>query len=142
MPPFPSFTQTWHTDTYSAINPSRPELSLRSKKVVITGGGAGIGRSITEAFTLAGASHIAILGRTSAKLEETKQAIYESSTGVDITTHIVDVVDTEAVKQAATAIGAWDVLISCAGYLPEMVPVVDADVNEWWRGWEVCITYS
>jgi len=136
-PPFPSYTQEWHTDTYDAINPSQPNLSLKGKKVVITGGGAGIGRAITQAFVLAGAGTIAILGRRSSKLEETKEAVEKSNSDVEITTHVVDVIDTEAVKRAAAEIGAWDVVVSCAGYLPEMVPVVDAEVNEWWRGWEV-----
>lgn len=136
-PPFPSYTQEWHTDTYEAINPKRSELSLKGKKVVITGGGAGIGRTITQAFALAGAATIAILGRTATKLEETKQAVEKTNGDVKITTHVVDVVDTDAAKHAAAGIGAWDVIVSCAGYLPEMVPVVDADVNEWWRGWEV-----
>lgn len=136
-PPFPSYTQSWHTDTYDAINPGRPDLSLKSKSVVITGGGAGIGRTITQAFALAGAAKIAILGRRSSKLEETKAEVEKVNNAVKITTHVVDVVDTDAVKRAAVDIGAWDVVVSCAGYLPEMVPVVDAKVDEWWRGWEV-----
>ena len=57
-------TNTWHTDTYPSIDPRlRSELSLKDKKVVITGGGAGIGRAFVEAFADAGATAIAILGR-------------------------------------------------------------------------------
>lgn len=36
--PFPSLTETWHTASYPAISPSRPELSAANKTVVITGG--------------------------------------------------------------------------------------------------------
>lgn len=36
-PPFPSVTSKWHNDTYPSISPSRPELSLRGKSVIITG---------------------------------------------------------------------------------------------------------
>lgn len=38
MVPFPSLTKTWHTESYPAISPTRPELSTDSKTVVITGG--------------------------------------------------------------------------------------------------------
>lgn len=41
--PSSSFTKVWHSDTYPAINPTKPELSVAGKSVVITGGGAGIG---------------------------------------------------------------------------------------------------
>lgn len=136
-PPFPSYTQEWHNDTYDAINPTNPNLSLKGKKVIVTGGGAGIGQSMTKALALAGAVSIAILGRRSSKLEETREAVEKASNGVKVTTHVVDIVDTDAVKHAAAEIGGWDVLVSCAGYLPEMVPVVDAEVEEWWKGWEV-----
>lgn len=36
-PPFPSATPTWHNDTYQSILPSRPELSVAGKTVVIAG---------------------------------------------------------------------------------------------------------
>lgn len=36
-PPFPSVTTTWHNDTYAAISPSRSELSVAGKSVIITG---------------------------------------------------------------------------------------------------------
>ncbi len=36
-PPFPSATPTWHNDTYPSFSPSRPELSVAGKAVVIAG---------------------------------------------------------------------------------------------------------
>lgn len=36
-PPYPSLTSTWHNDTYPSISPSRPELSVAGKTVVIAG---------------------------------------------------------------------------------------------------------
>jgi hypothetical protein len=38
MSPFPSFTDTWHSSSYSRILPTRPELTTANKVVVITGG--------------------------------------------------------------------------------------------------------
>lgn len=32
--PFPSITKTWHTESYAAINSTRPELSAKGKVVV------------------------------------------------------------------------------------------------------------
>ncbi|KAK1092522.1 hypothetical protein LTR48_004178, partial [Friedmanniomyces endolithicus] len=74
-PPYPSLTSEWHDKTYPAIDPKRPELSAKGKTIVISGGGSGIGRGIAQAFALAGASAIAILGRRQALLEETKLLI-------------------------------------------------------------------
>lgn len=140
--PFPAFTELWHTDTYSTIDPKRPELSVKGKKVVITGGAAGIGKGISQAFVDAGAASIAILGRRADKLQETKAALEASSKTVEVTTHVVDVVDETAVKKAADQIGAWDILVSNAGYMPEMVSVIDSDVSEWWKGFEARHAFS
>lgn len=41
-PPLPSFTSTWHNDTYPAISPTRPELSAAGKTVIITGAVSGL----------------------------------------------------------------------------------------------------
>lgn len=58
--PFSSPVKEWHNDTYASIDPSRPELFAIGKKVVITGGGHGIGRGTAIAFAQAGAAAIAI----------------------------------------------------------------------------------
>ena len=141
-PPYPSLTAEWHTDTYAAISPTRPELSCKGKKVVITGGGAGIGAGFAQAFADAGASSIAIIGRREPKLQETKQAVIEKEGSVKITIHIADVVDGAALKMAADEIGKWDILVANAGYLPDSGPIVDADAEEWWRGFEVLTSLS
>lgn len=33
----PSATPTWHNDTYATISPSRPELTVAGKTVIVTG---------------------------------------------------------------------------------------------------------
>jgi hypothetical protein len=40
-PPFPSPTSKYHDTTYASISPTRPELSVKGKTVVVTGGGTG-----------------------------------------------------------------------------------------------------
>lgn len=64
QPPYPAPVTEWHNDTYDAIHPQRPELSQAGKTVVVTGAGSGIGREVVNAFALAGARAIHILGRT------------------------------------------------------------------------------
>lgn len=116
---------------------------MSGKKIVISGGGAGIGRGITQAFADAGAASIAILGRREDVLLEAKKDVLASrSGGLTITTHVADVTDSAALKYAAREIGGWDVLVSNAGYLSKAVPVAEADEEEWWKGFEVGLFQS
>ncbi|KAK0904179.1 hypothetical protein LTR91_001190 [Friedmanniomyces endolithicus] len=141
-PPYPSLTSEWHDNTYPAIDPKRPELSAKGKTIAISGGGSGIGRGIAQAFALAGASSIAILGRRQALLEETKQLIASKLPGTTFSTHVADVTDSLAVQKAAREIGQWDVLVSNAGYLSSKAPLVESDEAEWWQGFEVNVKGS
>ncbi|KAK5107074.1 hypothetical protein LTR62_001892 [Meristemomyces frigidus] len=137
-PPFPSMTETWHEDMYPAIDPTkRPKLSLQGKKVVISGGGAGIGRGLTQAFADAGASSIAIIGRRDSMLHETKRRVKDNNSNADITTIVADITDAASVKKAAQEIGNWDILISNAGYLSTPALLVQSEADEWWRSFEV-----
>ncbi|KAK3110923.1 hypothetical protein LTR53_014306, partial [Teratosphaeriaceae sp. CCFEE 6253] len=135
-PPFPSLTSKWHDDTYPAIDPSRLELSVKGKTVVVSGGGAGIGRGIAQAFVDAGASAIAIIGRRQALLDEAKVLITDKHPGCKVSTHSADVTDKSAMQKAADEVGRWDILVSNAGYLSATSPLVDAEAAEWWKGFE------
>ena len=140
---FPSFTKTWHDDTYPAIDPKkRPELAQKGKIVVITGGGTGIGRAIAQAFAAAGAAKVAILGRRDEMLQETKRIIEAKNSAVIITTHPTDITDPTAVKKAAANIGRFDILVSNAAHLPTLQPLLDAPVEDWWRAFEVGALYQ
>lgn len=137
----PSFTKTYHHDPYPSISPLRPELSLSGRKVLITGGGRGIGKAIAFAFALAGASVLVLVGRTEASLLETKKEIENHYRSVEIITHVLDVSNNQQVravfKTIQREIGTVDVLVSNAGYLPEYGLIGEADIKEWWSGF-VC----
>lgn len=138
-PPYPSLTSEWHNTTYAAISPTNPSLSasVSGKTIVITGGGVGIGRETAKAYAEAGAAHVAILGRTPKTLSETKAVIEGEGLKTKVTTHIADVADEDAVRRAATEVGAWDVLILNAGLLPKAARIENANLGEWWSAFEV-----
>ena len=139
---FPRPTKAVHHELYAAIDPLNPILSAKDKTIVITGGGSSIGAAITKAFAKAGAKNIAITGRTEKTLLATKEAVENESEGVQITTIKADVTDQEAIGRAFTAIGTVDILVNNAGYLPDFAPVKDADLFEWWQGFEINVKGS
>lgn len=139
---YPSLTKVFHNKAYAAIDPTRPELSVKGKTVVISGGGAGIGAAITLGFAQAGAAKIAIIGRRAGPLNETKQKIEAEISGVKIL--VVpggDVSDLKATTDAFAKIhaefGQIDILIANAGYLPRLEKIDVIDPDEWWTGYEI-----
>lgn len=135
---FPKYTKTFHHDTYPAIDPSRPESSTAGKVVVITGAGSGMGKRMCHAFAVSGSTKIAILGRTAATLEETKKEVEDIHPEVRVHTYLADVADSDAVGKALDdterKLGKIDILVSNAAYLPHPGRLVDADIEEWFKG--------
>ncbi len=139
---FPSPVQNYHTKPYAQIDPASPKLSTKGKHVVISGGGSGIGEYIAEAFAKSGASSISLLGRTEKTLLANKEKINASYPETKVLTFTADIADEESLAKAFQAISSTitaklDVLIANAGYLPELVPIAMASLNEWFRGFEV-----
>jgi NAD(P)-dependent dehydrogenase (short-subunit alcohol dehydrogenase family) len=138
---FPSPVATYHSDTYHAINPTNPQLSSKGKNIVITGGGSGIGPVIAESFAKSGASSISILGRTAKTLAETKDKLSKQYPETKLFYYVADIVDKSALVTAfngiAKVVGQVDVLVANAGYLPEILPIVKSNPDEWFNGFEV-----
>jgi 2-keto-3-deoxy-L-fuconate dehydrogenase len=80
---------------------------LNGKIVLITAAAQGIGRASVEAFVKAGAKVIAT------DINAAKLAELDGVAGV--TTRILDVLSTDAVRTAVAEIGRIDVLFNCAG---------------------------
>lgn len=131
-------TATWRNDTYPAIDPTRPELSMKGKTIIITGGSSGIGRETVRAFAAAGAASIAVLARRVEMLEETKALVVKEFPNVKINIHGADITKEDQINAAASQIGQWDVLVMNAGYMTPPKPMLDADLDDWWKVWEVC----
>jgi NAD(P)-dependent dehydrogenase (short-subunit alcohol dehydrogenase family) len=130
-----------HTAPYPSIDPRQPKLTARGRSVLVTGSGNGIGRAIARKFAEAGASNIILFGRTEPSLLETKDIIEKEHPKSKVTYFTLDVTDEDGVNRAFsvihTDIGAVDVLVSNAGYLPDLGPVRESSLNDWWRGMEV-----
>ncbi len=136
-PGFSSLTAEWHNDTYPSISPSNPALSAKGKTVIVTGGGRGLGPEMGRAFAEAGAARVVLLGRTQSTLEKAKDAIAADFPGTEVSTHVADVADEEAVRKAAEAVGGWEVLVLNAVIAPTPAPIAELSISEWWRGFEV-----
>lgn len=137
----PSFTKNFHHDVYDAIDPTRAELSLAGKNVLVTGGGQGIGAAITSTFAIAGAANIIILGRTLDTLNAVKSKV-ESREGNKSKVHVfqADISDETRINQifdeVVKSVGQVDIYIANAAYLPEPVTVMATQVDDFWRGFE------
>lgn len=124
-----SFTKTWHNDTYSAISPTLPELSVAGKNIVITGGGTGIGKAAAIAFAQAGAKSVAILGRRIDRLETAGKAITEANSSTQVILQTGDITDRASIEAALHAIvdktnHKIDVFVNNAGILALEAPMV------------------
>lgn len=134
MAPFPSPTTKWHSDTYSTLSPSRPELSAKGKTVLITGGGTGIGAETARSFAEAGASRIALLGRREQPLLDTKASIEQRFPGVEVFTASTDVTNKSQVDDAFKGFVSndkLDVLVSNAAVQGPAESVEAANEAEW-----------
>ncbi|KAI0393499.1 NAD(P)-binding protein [Xylariaceae sp. FL0594] len=131
-------TTVVHSDTYPAIDPTKADLSGRA--VFVSGASRGIGRRICISFALAGASMIAIGGRSS--LTETAQAMKKAAVEAGrpeprVLELSVDVTDRGSVNAAAARIrkefGRIDVVVNNAGLLTGFGPLADSDPDGWWE---------
>jgi NAD(P)-dependent dehydrogenase (short-subunit alcohol dehydrogenase family) len=138
---FPTPVKTFHADTYPAINPTLPQLSTKGKNIVISGGGSGIGPEIARSFAKSGASSISIFGRTEKSLLQTKEKLENEYPNIKIYSYVADIVNRSSIDKVFqsinSAVGAVDILIANAGYMPDLLSVTKADPENWWNGFEI-----
>ena len=139
---FPPYTKTIHRSSYPAISPTNPSNSAAGKVILITGGGSGIGLGIAKAFVEAGAKSVTILGRREEILANGKAEL-EKTGKSQIHTFRTDVTDAAALKAAfegtEKASGKVDIVIGNAGYLSTPGPAATADVDDFWKAFEINI---
>lgn len=144
--PFPSLTKTWHSSPYPAISPSRPELSVKGKTVLVTGGGRGIGAAIARAFAEAGAAGIAIMGRSEGRLLAAKSRITEAFPSTKVITAVADVTKEHSVVTASEKIldqlGKIDICICNAGSIGSPAPAATTNLKAFIEPFEVNVIGS
>jgi 3-oxoacyl-[acyl-carrier protein] reductase len=103
--------------------------SLQGKKVIITGGGRGIGRALANALAAEGV-HVGLIGRT----EENVKTVADSLNEVKTAYAAADVSSLEDVTAAITKVkeelGGVDILINNAG-IAKFGGFMDLDPAEW-----------
>lgn len=94
---------------------------LEGKTCLVTAAGQGIGRASALAMAREGARVIATDINAGALAELAREGIE---------TRILDVLDPQAIAQAAAEIGAPDVLFNCAGFVASGT-ILDCDEDQW-----------
>ncbi|OAL24594.1 hypothetical protein AYO22_05383 [Fonsecaea multimorphosa] len=147
QPLLPQFTAQHHHEPYAAISPSRPELSTAGKVVVITGAAGGIGSAMSRAFVEAGAKDVVLLDLNQTGLLKLKAELEDLGSKSKIHPMVLDITNPLAVRDAFNTIEAVvgrkiDVLVNNAGYQNINKPVLDFDIDEWWKCFEINVKGS
>jgi 3-hydroxybutyrate dehydrogenase len=109
------------------------EMKLKGKSALITGAGSGIGRSIAEAFAVAGAQ-VAIADLNPRTAQEVAEQINSSggkATSLQMDVTVEDQVN-DGIQRAAREFGGMDVLVSNAG-IQIIDPIIDFSYSNWRR---------
>ena len=90
--------------------------SLKGKKVIITGGGRGLGKAVAMQLADEGA-HIGIAGRNEEQLQNTVEALRDKGVNATYATFNVDNADEiqAGIKQLVDTLGGVDILVNNAG---------------------------
>ena len=104
------------------------DLRLTGKKVLVTGGSAGIGAAIVEAFAREGAD-VAFCSRSQQKIDAMCDKL--SGYGVNISGTSVDINDASAVTDWVNAVGEIDIVVHNVSALSthEWQPMIDTDIK-------------
>lgn len=135
------FTETIRTDTYPAIDPTRPEHSQAGKVIIVTGATQGIGKAIALAFATAGAAALVLFSRTASKLAETKAEIHTIDPAIEVVTVAGDTTVQADVDRLSDVIketfGFAHVLVNAAGLWKGRGTIKDTPADTWFRDTEV-----
>jgi NAD(P)-dependent dehydrogenase (short-subunit alcohol dehydrogenase family) len=133
-----NFTTTMHLEPYDRLSASHLRSEYAGKKVIITGGGTGIGASVARSFAEAHVASILLAGRSEGTLEATVAELTQAYPEVKTSYKILDIVSRDSVKAFFESLTEpADILLNNAGYLPDLEDAAEARIDDWWRGFEV-----
>jgi NAD(P)-dependent dehydrogenase (short-subunit alcohol dehydrogenase family) len=155
-----NYTKIQHSTPYPSISPTLPALSAAGKTVLIVGASSGIAQATARAVLEAGCTRLALLSRRLPLLSPLVSKLETHFPGSRILTLAADIQDSKALEKAFTDTKdrfkefdrreeeeageerqvTIDVVINCTGYAPTLAPVAgtgQADLADWWRGFEV-----
>jgi len=107
-------------------------MTLAGRRVLITGGGTGVGAEMARGFAAAGAE-VVVAGRRSEPL----QAVAAGTTGVRAV--VADVTDEASVEALFAAAGSIDIVVANAG-VAESAPLARTTLDMWQRIVDVNLT--
>jgi len=107
-------------------------MRLKDKVAIVTGGGKGIGKSISLAFASEGAA-VVLTARSLSQLEQTAKEIHSQSGKVLVIQ--TDIAHEEQVQQMVAKTlddyGQIDILVNNGGIIGPVASVVDMNLNAW-----------
>ena len=109
-----------------------PRMKLAGKRVLVTGGGRGIGAAIALAFASEGAD-VCVTARTQSQIDTIAGKIQASGRrGVALPCDMADAAQVAAaVDSACEALGGLDILVNNAGGGEQRFNVGDDDTDQW-----------
>ncbi|KAF5372493.1 hypothetical protein D9758_005179 [Tetrapyrgos nigripes] len=133
------------SDIYPGIDP-KPHFdgqTYAGKVALVTGASRGIGSEVALFYAQAGAS-LSLLARSEDALQEVKESILSKAPKAEIITFVLDVCDTQAMKNAidgtAKHFGRIDIVVANAGRAEIYTkPFTEYDPDNWWKTIEVNI---
>ncbi|KAF2973417.1 hypothetical protein GQX73_g160 [Xylaria multiplex] len=138
------YTKNVHSDQYPAVDPTREDMNLTGKVVIITGASRGLGATaFAPAFAKAGVRGLVLIATNSKALKKVEQDINKINSEIKTLIIPTDISDGQAVASAFDKVqatfGYADILINNAGINSdgEGVLISQADEETWWRQFEV-----
>lgn len=137
-------TAPFHRRPYALILPSRPELNQAGRVVMVTGGGTGVGFSVSRSFVQASAGTIIIIGRradvlatAASRLELLAEECGTETKIVSRTCDISNVSDVQSLWKDITDQGIHvDVWVASAAKFSDPKPILELGPDEVWSQFE------
>ena len=113
------------------------DFGIKDKVAVITGGGSGIGKATADVLAAEGVK-LALVGRTSDKLEKAAEELSKQTKTIPVTADLTKVDEVEAAKQEILdRFGAVDILVNSAGITGATGEFLTLTESDWYDTLEI-----